>query len=254
MKVKSSNREFISREGDLYKFARSYLSSAFPNQERKGCPSEDALSALATHSSRDTEWITNHLTCCSPCFNSYMAHLAGNRTIEVKDVNHAWVFRPVLAAVSVALALLGVYIGLHNLLQSHHSLVASDAVRTQVARPNDHSATGYLPVFIDLTEAAPVRGPGASKHYISQQTIPQVQLAKLTLQLPIGSQQSEYELKLSSQGHVFWSASAESTTEGGVMLLHLEADLSHLPAGRYELIVLSKEFRVVIPVLLKPGA
>ncbi len=57
-------------------FARSYLSDAFPNPERTGCPPDDALRLMAIRPLESDESISEHLTCCSPCFNAYMGHLA----------------------------------------------------------------------------------------------------------------------------------------------------------------------------------
>ncbi len=58
-------------------FAKSYLSEAFPNPQRVGCPPDSDLQQMAEHpvEARDAE-VSNHLTCCSPCFNRYMEILA----------------------------------------------------------------------------------------------------------------------------------------------------------------------------------
>src|SRR5437588_11891319 len=58
-------------------FAKSYLSQAFPNPQRIHCPPDPDLQRMAEHPipERDDE-VSNHLTCCSPCFNRYMGILA----------------------------------------------------------------------------------------------------------------------------------------------------------------------------------
>jgi hypothetical protein len=58
-------------------FAKSYLSEASPNPQRIGCPVEPDLQRMAEHpvEARDAE-VSEHLTCCSPCFNRYMEILA----------------------------------------------------------------------------------------------------------------------------------------------------------------------------------
>ena len=57
-------------------FAKSFLSEAFPNPQRIGCPAESHLHRMAEHpiEARDAE-TSEHLTCCSPCFNRYMEML-----------------------------------------------------------------------------------------------------------------------------------------------------------------------------------
>lgn len=61
-------------------FAKSYLSEAFPNPQRIGCPPNSELQRMADRpvEARDAE-VSEHLTCCSPCFNRYMEILASLR-------------------------------------------------------------------------------------------------------------------------------------------------------------------------------
>ena len=73
---KTTEREAFRKEEELLVFARSYLSDAFPNPERTGCPPDDALRLMAIRPLESDESISEHLTCCSPCFNAYMGHLA----------------------------------------------------------------------------------------------------------------------------------------------------------------------------------
>lgn len=65
-------------EAELFGFAKSYLSEAFPNPQRIGCPPDSDFRRMAEHpvEPRDAE-VSQHLTCCSPCFNRYMEILAG---------------------------------------------------------------------------------------------------------------------------------------------------------------------------------
>lgn len=64
-------------DSEFLGFARSYLSEAFPNPQRIGCPAEADLRRMAEHpvEIRDAT-VSEHLTCCSPCFNRYMEILA----------------------------------------------------------------------------------------------------------------------------------------------------------------------------------
>jgi hypothetical protein len=67
-------------EAEFLGFAKSYLSEAFPNPQRIGCPPDSDLQRMAEHpiEARDTN-VSEHLTCCSPCFKRYMEILAGLR-------------------------------------------------------------------------------------------------------------------------------------------------------------------------------
>jgi len=67
-------------EEEFFGFAKSYLSEAFPNPQRIGCPPDSNLQQMAEQpvEARDAA-ASQHLTCCSPCFNHYMEILANLR-------------------------------------------------------------------------------------------------------------------------------------------------------------------------------
>jgi hypothetical protein len=67
-------------EEKFFEFAKSYLSEAFPNPQRIGCPPDSNLQQMAEQpvEARDAP-ASEHLTCCSPCFNRYMEILANLR-------------------------------------------------------------------------------------------------------------------------------------------------------------------------------
>lgn len=67
-------------EAEFFGFAKWYLSEAFPNSQRIGCPADSDLQRMAEHPVEvwDAE-VSEHLTCCSPCFNRYMEILASLR-------------------------------------------------------------------------------------------------------------------------------------------------------------------------------
>src|SRR5260370_30451622 len=66
-------------EEKLLSFASSYLADGFPNPERSGCPSSQALQRLAKQPTQADLSITEHLSCCSSCFREYQELLAGLR-------------------------------------------------------------------------------------------------------------------------------------------------------------------------------
>lgn len=67
-------------DAEFLGFAKSYLSEAFPNPQRIGCPADSDLERMAEHpvEARDAT-VSEHLTCCSPCFKRYMEVLANLR-------------------------------------------------------------------------------------------------------------------------------------------------------------------------------
>ena len=77
--TRKDRREFNDEfnEAECCGFAKSYLSEAFPNPQRIDCPLDSDLWRMAEHpvEARDAD-VSEHLTCCSPCFNRYMEILA----------------------------------------------------------------------------------------------------------------------------------------------------------------------------------
>jgi hypothetical protein len=57
---------------EFFGFAKSYLSEAFPNSQRIGCPADSDLARMAEHPTEQDAPVSEHLTGCSPCFRRYM--------------------------------------------------------------------------------------------------------------------------------------------------------------------------------------
>ncbi len=66
------NKRRDINEDEFLGFAKSYLSEAFPNPQRIGCASDEALVRMAERPTEQDAAISQHLTGCSPCFNRYM--------------------------------------------------------------------------------------------------------------------------------------------------------------------------------------
>jgi hypothetical protein len=232
----TKKRRVFEREQDLLDFTRSYLSEDFPNPERKGCPPDDALRGLASRPMMSGESVSNHLTCCSPCFNAYMAHLAHARATEVQSQRirrFTWIRQSLVTAGVAVMLMVAIYV----FFTRRHGGPTATAM--------------YVPVLVDLSNASPSRGADQSEAGLSPQVIPSSPLIDLTLQLPLGSEAREYSVMLRSNQHVVWSDSAQAHLENRQMLLHLHADFTHVRVGNYDLVVVSKDFRVTVPVVVK---
>jgi hypothetical protein len=60
-------------DDEVLHFAKSYLSEAFPNPHRIGCPTDWELIRMSEHPKEELHAaISDHITFCSPCFNRYM--------------------------------------------------------------------------------------------------------------------------------------------------------------------------------------
>lgn len=250
----NKKRQAFEREQNLLEFARSYLSEAFPNPERKGCPPDSALRILASRPTESDESISNHLTCCSVCFNAYMAYLAHARTelVESQEIRRATWIRCSLATAGVlAMLMIVLYVFFNRHIEPTVAPRTPEPVG-KPATPAQVPATAmYVPVLIDLSNASPVRGPDHGEASPSLQVIPSSPLMNLTLLLPLGSEERQYSVRLSSSRKIVWSGLARPDLENGQMLLHLHVDFSDIAAGNYDLEVVSKGFHVTVPVLVK---
>ncbi len=66
------NKQRDINEDEFFGFAKSYLSEAFPNHQRIGCPPDSDLVRMAERPTEQDAPVSEHLTACSPCFRRYM--------------------------------------------------------------------------------------------------------------------------------------------------------------------------------------
>ena len=255
MATGTKKRRVFEGEQDLLDFTRSYLSEDFPNPERKGCPPDDALRDLASAPTQSDKSVCDHLTCCSPCFNAYMAHIA-NATAEAVQSQRirrraTWIRRSLVTAGVAVMLTIAIYLFFtrrHDPTVAPRTPAPSGNPRTPAQVP---ATAMYVPVLVDLSNASPVRGLGQSEAGPSPQVIPSIPLIDFTLQLPLASEARGYSVMLRSNRHVVWSDSAQAHLENGQTLLHMRADFTHVRVGKYDLVVGSKGFRLTVPVVVK---
>ncbi|HTT21008.1 MAG TPA: hypothetical protein VMG82_18885 [Candidatus Sulfotelmatobacter sp.] len=255
MTTGTKKRRVFEGEQDLLDFTRSYLSEDFPNPERKGCPPDDALRVLASAPIQGDKSVSDHLTCCSPCFNAYMAHIAHVRAQEAQSqrIRRAtWIRRSLVTAGVAVMLIVAVYLFFTRLHGDPTVAPRTPAPIGNHGLPDPVPATAvYVPVLVDLSNASPVRGRGRSKAGPSPQVIPSSPLIDFTLQLPLASEARRYLVMLKSNRHVVWSDSAQAHLENGQTLLHMHADFRHVLVGSYDLVVTAEGFRVTVPVIVK---
>src|SRR5580700_5543944 len=91
MRMRFKDRTPLERRGkDLLDFARSYLSEAFPNPDRQGCPPDAALRSLAFNPIESEPTVSEHLAVCSPCFRRYSEFLALLKSQRVAEERLSW--------------------------------------------------------------------------------------------------------------------------------------------------------------------
>jgi len=228
---------------DFLAFARSYLSDAFPNPDRQGCPPDEALQSLAINPRASDAANTEHIASCSPCFNRYSELLTEvklqkepDERLSRKDMFGWFQAHPVLVGAALACALF-IAIGV-SLFWFRFSVPNSPPLETH--QPHNPSSpvnpiVAYSPFALDLTNISPIRGskpstPG-SQHRVRVPGSP----LDLTLSLPLGSEQQTYSVSLRAAGHTFWTKSAQAYLNNGQTFIHIQADFSQVPAGNCNL-------------------
>src|SRR5438552_5081551 len=113
MRIRNKSRSASgAMSKEFLQSARAYLSEAFPNPDRAGCPPDSALRSLAFNPRQSDGTITEHIGTCSPCFERYSELLAEFKAQEELQESPrsraaAWLkARPVLVGTALVFAVL----------------------------------------------------------------------------------------------------------------------------------------------------
>jgi hypothetical protein len=260
MRMRIKNRAALeTKKRELLDFARSYLSEAFPNPDRQGCPPDAALRSLAFNPNESERTVTEHLAVCSPCFRRYselLAMLKSQRAAEERlswDRISTWSrAHPLLVGAALVCALfiaIGASLLLNRIrvpnpppLDTHRAPNPVQPVNPEVA---------YSPFSLDLSALSPVRGAESATGTQRRVSVPSSPL-DLTLTLPLASAEGRYDLKLTTGKEKVWSKSAQAHLLKGKTLLQVEADFRQIRTGNYNLEVQSPTgIRLVQPVSIQ---
>jgi len=247
MRMKFKDRRAFERRGeDFLDFARFYLSEAFPNPDRKGCPPDDALRSLAFNPTEGEPALTEHMAACSPCFTRYGELLAELKSQREREKRFTWTSisvwtkaHPVLVG-TAALCLLLIAIGVGFLIRTRQpNTPPTDAHRKPNPTEPRNPTVAYLPFNLDLSTLSPIRG-SESPATGAQRRIPVPSSPlHLTLTLPLASPDGRYDLKLTVEGRTFWSKPAQAHLQKGKTLVEVDADFTQIRSGDYSLEVRS---------------
>lgn len=260
MRMRIKDRAGLEKKNkELLDFARSYLSEAFPNPDRQGCPPDDALRSLAFNPSESEPTVTEHLAVCSPCFQRYselLAELKSQPRVEPRlsfTRISAWSkTHPVLAgtaALCVLLIVIGVGLLLHGIRQPNTPPM--DTHRKPNPTEPLNPTVAYSPFSLDLSALSPVRGSESPTGTQRRVPVPSSPL-DLTLTLPLASAEGRYDLRLTAGSETVWSKSAQAHLLRGKTLIQVEADFRPIRPGNYNLEVQSSTgIRLLQPVSIQ---
>jgi len=186
-------------------FSRGLLRE-FPNPDRQGCLPSEVLKRIASHQmplSEAEKWL-DHLGSCSPCYQDYLDLQAAHR----KRLH--WAMLAIAAGILLLIPVVG------RILFPRHRAVPPSQITAVLDLRNRSVTRG--------AEQGPTEGPLAVSRSASRWDI----------QLPLGSADGPYELRLTTaQGQQVFATSGVATISGGITLLRVEARLSSTSPGQY---------------------
>lgn len=198
-------------EERLLRAGRSVFSTAFPNPNREGCPSQDLIESLARDKSKLAQYqdFILHMSRCSPCYNDFARYRkAAQRGRRVKAL--------AAAAVIVIICFASWFI-----------------VRTR-----RHTVNVYTAVVLDLRNRLVLRGVPETGGQAQQPLMLLRGIDNVSLYLPTGSRTGTYDIGVFEQpGTPLVSATGAATSEGGLTVLKAKLDVSKLKSGHYLLAI-----------------
>ena len=221
--IRESSPLTTKQERLLVKLAIEASRTDHPNPERRGCPGEQALSALAK---REVEGealgaLVDHIAECTPCFQDYERRRAAVRYRQAAKLT----------------TLVVIAVGLTLLIRSHGpdpQSAQTPGIPIAKLPPAAVLPTPPISLNIDLRFSAPARGPGSAPGG-STSRLPRA-LLNLQLQLPLGSAEGQYEASIHANG-IPQIASVKGRAEyrNQMEILDITMDTRTLSPGRYEL-------------------
>lgn len=221
---------------------RDFLLETFPNPERKDCPDEKSIQAIAEGRLLLTEAVGLHIGSCSECYAEYRnfrQDLEEDRKdlpSSSRDVGASRIAasspqpRPRLVALGIAATILLTCSGGYVLFKTspHTELDAGTA-----------SSGKSLPVFarVDLFESGTLRGADNDALTPLNKVMLPATIVNLSVVLPRFSEGGTYKLDVSTdkQGRNVVASGAGKTDGGefGKLTLSVKLDLRNAKAGSY---------------------
>jgi hypothetical protein len=215
-------------EAALMRDGAKYFREAFPNPDRIGCPASGTLEALVARSAgADTERVvTDHLTCCSPCFAEYEALVHHRRARHRVRM---------FAAAAAAVVVVSATIWLAG--QWHRTAPIGKEPGVAKTRPAPAPSEPAPEIaLLDFRNEHRYRGENPPTQEASRRSRYQLSSRKLalTIYLPVGNEEGSYQIEiLDGAGKPVALRSVGGRLQNYILTIHLDLDLRSVPAGQY---------------------
>ena len=211
---------------------KDFLLETFPNPERKGCPDDKTIQALAEDKLPPDHPARLHVGSCSECYAEYRHFRQdweeANATTTFFDRSTVKPSRKLKAVPwAVAAALLLMFVGGYVAFRHYRSV---PGVRAQLA------SVEPVNVSVDLSDRGTARGTAVETTPLEETSLPSL-IVNLSLVLPRFSDTGNYVVNVSkdkSETQIVASGTGNAAKEdGGKVLLKVTLDLRTAQPGTY---------------------
>jgi len=225
-------------ERELREALRESYATDFPNPERQGCPEKSKLNALARRRVfPEVQEVVSHISHCSPCSQELTELIRQYKSRQ-------WVYRvAAVGLIVVGIAAWASWKLMRN--QGTHMPEPPPIVKT----PPEPAPLGPSPVpssvqeqksaelqvvVLDLRKRGVTRGENDKQE--GDLDLPKGRL-KLSIYLPIGSEEGDYEVRISGQHNQVLTAKGKAAMQNHLNVLTVQLDTSTFEAGKYSLAI-----------------
>lgn len=181
----------------------------YPNPERRGCPGDEVVRAVAARTELQADEVWEHITHCSPCYAEFLAYKDQLRHRRQHDVR---VRRRTVIGLAAAAAV---------------------AVPVVLVTRSDHPAGEVIIAEWDLERYAPSRSlePDPNRPPFRAP----LKRGSIRARLPLGTDEGTYQIEVrrTEEGPALKTAEGNARIVDGHTILPFDIDLSDLPAGSY---------------------
>jgi hypothetical protein len=218
MTHKRADKELNRRdEQRIIKIATDAIAGDFENPKRFACPVASVLKAIAHRdlSTPDAEDIVDHIATCAPCFEQYSRE------------RHSHLLR-LRGGLALACAAVAVAVGIAWQFMSPH--------RGPGGQPVEEAFGPALSATLDLRNSTTERSGEAGPMPDAEAPHLKRGLLKLTVKLPLGSEDGAYEIQFrTSQDQSAANSTGNAVWDGAAETLIAMIDLRKLAPGQYTL-------------------
>ena len=225
------------REAELIAAAARVFRTGFPNTDRSGCPAHEALQSVSRkkRGSVESEAVLEHLTCCSPCFSEYERILRRDKLSKNLKI---------LALCASLLITVGLVVWFYAFGGEQGLRPPQPTIVQKEASPPQAPPTQFEVALVDLRNRSTVRGdqdrPPDGTVVASLPT----RRLDLSVYLPIGSEEGQYEIQILRAGETpLVALRGSATLKDHNVILQLRTDLTEIEPGRYLLGLRKASFR-----------